>query len=883
VKFPYRRKTQQQAELNEELHSHLQMAANDRVDRGESAQNAQQAARREFGNVALVQQVTRDQWGTRLFEEFLQDLRYAARMLRKNPAFTLIAVLTLALGIGANTALFSVVNGVLLNPLPYPHPEQLVTIHESKPNFDRGSISYPNFRDWQKNNRTFASMAIARGYGYSLTGLGDAEQVRARFISSDFFPLLGVNPVLGRNFSPGEDEIGAAPIAMISAGLWKRKFASSPSALGKTLTLDGKDYTIVGVTPQNFDLFLTSSNLADVFVPIGQWSNPLLPNRGAGLGIHGVGRLKPGISLEQARADMDRVTSNLAAAYPEADKGIGASFVPIRQDMLGDVQPILLVLLGAVAFVLLIACVNVANLLLARSTARTREFAIRAALGAGKRRLIAQILTESVLIALAGGGLGLLFAHWGTQAALGALPAELPRAAEIQLDSHVLFFTLAISLLAGILFGLAPALKTAHLRLNDTLKESGRGTSGTRLRTQSVFVVVEMALALVLLAGAGLMVRTVARLWNVNPGFEAKNVLTFSVAFPPAMTTATLDATRAAVREIDEKLSSIPGMQAVAQTWEGIPLIRDDEQLFWLDTQPKPSNTNEMNWSIHYVVGPGYLDTMGIPLVRGRFFTAQDNERSPLVVVIDDVFARKYFGNQNPVGKGIVLNSTGKRAEIVGVVGHVNQWGLDSDATQSLRAQLYVPCMQMPGDYIAGVRNGLNMVVRSNLPVPALLDSMRRVSQQMSKDQVIFGAQTMDQIISDSLAARRFSMILFGAFAALALALASVGIYGVISYLVSQRTQEIGIRLALGARRADVLRLILTQGTKMAGLGVLIGLAASLLLTRLMAKMLYGVSPSDPLTFFAVAAILTLVALAASYIPARRAMRVDPIVALRYE
>jgi len=883
VKFPYRRKTQQQAELNEELHSHLQMATNDRVDRGESAQNAQQAARREFGNVALVQQVTRDQWGTRLFEEFLQDLRYAARMLRKNPAFTLIAVLTLALGIGANTALFSVVNGVLLNPLPYPHPEQLVTIHESKPNFDRGSISYPNFRDWQKNNRTFASMAIARGYGYSLTGLGDAEQVRARFISSDFFPLLGVNPVLGRNFSPGEDEIGAAPIAMISAGLWKRKFASSPSALGKTLTLDGKDYTIVGVTPQNFDLFLTSSNLADVFVPIGQWSNPLLPNRGAGLGIHGVGRLKPGISLEQARADIDRVTSNLAAAYPEADKGIGASFVPIRQDMLGDVQPILLVLLGAVAFVLLIACVNVANLLLARSTARTREFAIRAALGAGKRRLVAQILTESVLVALAGGGLGLLFAHWGTQAALGALPAELPRAAEIQLDSHVLFFTLAISLLAGILFGLAPALKTAHLRLNDTLKESGRGTSGTRLRTQSVFVVVEMALALVLLAGAGLMVRTVARLWNVNPGFEAKNVLTFSVAFPPAMTTATLDATRAAVREIDEKLSSIPGMQAVAQTWEGIPLIRDDEQLFWLDTQPKPSNTNEMNWSIHYVVGPGYLDTMGIPLVRGRFFTAQDNEHSPLVVVIDDVFARKFFGNQNPVGKGIVLNSTGKRAEIVGVVGHVNQWGLDSDATQSLRAQLYVPCMQMPDDYIAGVRNGLNMVVRSNLPVPALLDSMRRVSQQMSKDQVIFGAQTMDQIISDSLAARRFSMILFGAFAALALALASVGIYGVISYLVSQRTQEIGIRLALGARRADVLRLVLTQGTKMAGLGVLIGLAASLLLTRLMAKMLYGVSPSDPLTFFAVAAILTLVALAASYIPARRAMRVDPIVALRYE
>jgi predicted permease len=555
----------------------------------------------------------------------------------------------------------------------------------------------------------------------------------------------------------------------------------------------------------------------------------------------------------------------------------------IRQDMLGDVQPILLVLLGAVGFVLLIACVNVANLLLARSTSRTREFAIRAALGAGKRRLIGQLLTESALLALAGGGLGLVLAHWGTQAALGALPAELPRTAEIRLDSHVLLFTLAISLFAGILFGLAPALKTAQLRLHETLKEGGRGGSGARLRTQGAFIVAEMAMALVLLIGAGLMVRTVTRLWKVNPGFEPKNVLTFAVSFPPSMKTASTDAIRAAVRELDAKLSAIPGVQAVAQTWEGLPLLRDDEQLFWLDTQPKPSNETEMSWTIHYVVGPDYLKTMSIPLQRGRFFSAQDDERSPLVVVVDDVFARKYFGNENPLGRGIVLSSTGKHAEIVGIVGHVNQWGLDSDAAQSLRAQLYVPWMQMPDDYIAGVRNGLSMVVRSSAPVSVLLDSMRRVSQQMSKDQVIFGAQTMDQIVSESLAGRRFSMTLLASFAGLALVLSSIGIYGVISYLVGQRTQEIGIRMALGARRADVLRLVLTNGAKMAGIGVLLGLAASVALTRLMADMLYGVSATDPLTFLAVAVILILVALAASYIPARRAMRVDPIVALRYE
>jgi len=891
MKFPWQRQDRQE-ELEKELQSHLQMAASDGIDRGESVERAQHAARREFGNVALVQQVTRDQWGWLWLEELLQDLRYGARMLRKNSGFTLVAVLTLALGIGANTAIFSVVNGVLLNPLPYPHPEQLVTLHESKPNFEFGSISYPNFRDWQRDNHTFSSVAISRGFAFSLTGIGEAEQVRGRFISSDFFSTVGVNPVLGRSFAPGEDEIGAAPIALISEGLWKRKFSSSPDILGKSVTLDGRGYTVVGVVPANFDLLLRSFQVAEIYVPIGQWNNPLLSKRGAGLGVHGIARLKPGVSIEQARADMREVTRNLAVAFPDDNKGVAATLLPLRQDMLGDVQPILLVLFAAVGFVLLIACVNVANLLLARSAGRTREFAIRTALGAGQGRVVRQLLTESILLALVGGTLGLALASWGTQAALKHLPADLPRAGAVGLDARVLIFTAAVSLLAGILFGLAPALKTRTPELHKTLKEGGRGASNARHGAQAVFVAAEMAMALVLLIGAGLMIRTMARLWTANPGFRPENVLTFSVSLPPSMMTARPDAIRAAVRELDAKIAATPGVQSMSETWGAVPLGSDDEQLFWLDGQPQPASQNEMSWTIDYIVEPGYLQTMGIPLQRGRFFTPQDNEHAPLVVVIDDIFARKYFGNQDPIGKRIILNNhrsvrvldkSDGRAEIVGVVGHVNQWGLDSDDTQQLRAELYIPCMQMPDAFFSLVPNGISVMVRAANSTAGLLDSIRDTSRQMSSQQVIYRAQTMDEIISDSLGARRFSMILLGIFAAFALLLSSVGIYGVISYLVGQRTQEIGIRVALGARRWDILRLVLGHSVKMAVLGVFIGLAASLVLTRVMVKMLYGVSATDPVTFLAVAVILMSVALAACYIPARRAMRVDPIVALRYE
>jgi predicted permease len=813
----------------------------------------------------------------------MQDLRYGLRMLAKSPGFTAVAILTLALGIGANTALFSVVNGVLFSPLPYPHPEQLVWLAESKPNFATGSISFPNFQDWQKNNQSFTSMGLSRGYSYNLTGLGDAEQLRARLISSDFFTVLGVQPGIGRAFVTGEDAIGAAPIALISGGLWKRKFASSPDVLGKSMTLDGKAYTVVGVIPASFELSLGGFHDIDVYVPIGQWQNPLLMKRGAGLGFHGIGRLKPGVTIEQARADMQRVTGDLAAAYPDTDKGIGAGVFSLKQTMVKDLQVFLLVLLAAVGFVLLIACVNVANLMLARSSVRTREFAIRTAMGASQGRLLRQLLTESLLLAFTGGAAGLLLAGWGTKVAIAQLPVTLPRAAEIGLDARVLLFTLAITLACGIFFGLGPALKSARPDLHDTLKEGGRGGSGSRHQAQGIFVAVEMALALVLLIGAGLMIRSLSALWRVNPGFDSHNVMTFGVALPSSMNMAGAPAIRAALRQVNQDLASVPGVESVSLSWGATPIVSDDEDLFWIEGQPKPASENEMNMALSYVVEESYLNVMRTPLERGRFLTPQDNEDSSHVVVVDDSFAKQYFGDKDPIGQHIFLTNKGGRAEIVGVVAHVKQWGLDSDDKEKLHAQLYFPYMQLPDEEMALSWNGTGVMVRYDPRTPAVAESMRAAIKRISGEHVITSTQTMDSVISDSLATQQVSLILLGAFAVLALGLASSGIYGVISYVVQQRTQEIGVRMALGAKSADVLRLILGTGMTMAGIGVAIGLAAAFGLTRLMAGLLFGVSATDPLTFSVVATLLAIVALVACYIPARRAVRVDPLVALRYE
>jgi predicted permease len=863
-------------ELEEEIRSHLDMQIEDNLRQGMSPEDARRAARLRFGGVEQVKEAYRDKSRLGWIENLWQDLRYGVRMLVKNPGFTLIVVITLALGIGTNAALFSVVNGVLINPLPFPQPEQLVALNQRLPNTGAGSISYPNFLDWQRENQSFSAMAVSRSSSFALIGAGEAERVRGRRCTANLFSVLGVKPVLGRDFAPSEDERGAAPVVIISAELWQRRFGASPDTPGKSLTVDDRDYTVVGVLPASFTLYRGT----DVYVPIGQWDNTGLQNRSAGLGLQGIGRLKPGVTLAQAQADLEGVMRRLAEVYPEANRGIGAAVIPLKERLINDVGPSLWTLLGAVGFVLLIACVNVSNLLLARATGRTREFAIRAALGAGQWRLLRQSLTESTLLALAGGGLGLLLAALGTRAALDALPTGLPRADEVGLDARVLLFTTAVSLLTGLLAGLAPALKTSQRRLSETLKESGRGAGGGRHRAQGVLVAVEVALALVLLVGAGLMIRSLSALWNVDPGFRPDNVLTFGLSFPPSMRALTPAGRRAALRNLSDRLNSMPGVKAASFSLLASLMQNGSSSFFWLDGQPKPASTSEMHRTLVYGVEPGYLTVMGIPLKQGRFFTTQDEAGTQGVAVIDEVFARQHFPNTNPIGKRINLVFNQSPLEIVGVVGHVKQSGLDEDDSQSLRAQIYLPFRQL------GWNSEANVVARVEGAAgnaAAYFEALRRVVKSQHKDNVIYEPQTMNEVIADSQSRRRFAMILLNAFAAVALLMASVGLYGVISYLVGQQKQELGIRLALGAHPANVLLLVLSQGLKMTLGGVAIGLIAALGLTRLLEKMLYGVSATDLMTFTVITLLLMAVALLACFMPAWRATKVDPLIALRSE
>jgi predicted permease len=809
---------------------------------------------------------------------FWQDVRYALRVLSKSRGFAAIAVLTLALGIGANTALFSVVNGVLLNPLPFTNPDELYEVYTKTSSFEQNSISYPNFLDWQKDNHSFSSLGAFRSDDFNLTGVGDPERLHAHMISAEFFPTLGLKPVLGRNFRSDEDRAGAAPVAILGDGLWKRKFGSSKDVIGKNISLNGKSYTVVGVAQGR----ITNLSPSDVFVPVGQWTDPTFLDRRVSMGMNSVGRLKPGVTLAQASADMDAMAQNLAAAYPEANKGRGITLVPLKTDVVGDVRGVLLVLLGAVGFVLLIACANVANLLLARSTGRTREFAIRSALGASPARVVRQLLTESVLLGIAGGAIGLLLAKFSIKAIVAALGDTLPRAEEITLDAHVLLFTAGVSILTGIVFGLVPAIKMLQPHLSETLKEGGRGSSGARHRTQSVFVVVEMAMALVLLVGAGLMIRSLAALWGINPGFDARNVLSFetSLTSDPSVTP---DLLRSKYRESLRQFESVPGVESVAMIGGSLPMTGDSEVPFWLEGQPKPANDNETPFALFYLVTPRYQEAMRIPLQRGRFLSARDDEHSPAVAVIDATFARKYFPNVDPVGKRLNIGLLDIQPEIIGVVGHVEHWGLGAKGHDSLQSQIYLPVWQVPDRFWTLLSSGSGYVARTAGSPLGIVNAMRETAVKADASSVVYGARPLQEIVANSIAKQRLAMILLSVFSALALVLSAIGIYGVISYLTGQRTHEIGIRVALGASRSDVLRMVIGEGMRITLIGVGIGIAAALGLTRLISQLIYGVGAYDPITFVGVAVLLTGVALLACYIPARRAMRVDPMIALRYE
>ena len=809
---------------------------------------------------------------------FLKDIQYAVRMLAKNPGFAVIAILTLALGIGANTAIFSVVNGVMLNPLPYPQPNRLVSLYRKAFKFDQASVPYLSFLDWQKGNRTYEAMGAYRGDDYNLTGMGEAERVPIGQVSADFFPVLGENPIAGRFFRADEDRPGAAPVIVLGEGFWKRKFGGAPDVLGRTLMLNGTGYTVIGIVRDNFKIFTEGA----VYVPIGQWNDPTFRDRAVGMGMDVVARLRPGVTLAQARADMDSVAHQQAIDYPDSNGGMGITATPLLDDLIGKRKPILFILLGAVGFVLLIACVNVANLLLARSTGRARELAIRLALGATRGRIIRQLLTESILVALAGGALGLLLAAWGTNVMLKFLPAALPRMDEIGVDGRVLAFTLATSLLAGILFGLAPALKISRSDVQTSLKEGGRSVVRTRNRAQGVLVVAEIAMALVLLVGAGLMIRSVEQLWRVNPGFDPHNAVEFSVALAPDKTTDAAKI-RATYRQLLDGLTATPGVEAVSLFAGSLPLKGGDSDFpFWLEGQPKPATRNEMSLALWYSVSPDYLRVMKIPLLRGRFITEEDNERAAPVMVIDESFAKETFGETNPIGHHLNIDMLNVSPEIVGVVGHVKHWGLD-ESNRPMHAEMYVPFMQTDDKFLPLFVNGASVIVRTKGAPASALGAIREEVSKLDSRQVMYDTMTMDEIVARSVRAQRFSMILLGAFAALALLLAAIGIYGVISYLVGQRVNEIGVRMALGAQQKDILRLVVGDGARLAFIGAAAGVLVALGVTRLMANQLYAVSATDPLTFAGVAALLVGVALFACYIPARRATRVDPMVALRHE
>jgi predicted permease len=884
------RKSEMERELDDELRYHIEQQTEQNIRLGMSQEEARYAALKSYGGMEQAKERCRDARGVKWLEDLWQDLRYGARMLARNPGFTLVAALTLALGIGANTAIFSVVNGVLLKPLPYEESERLVYLAEQAASDGQAPISYPNFSDWRAQNRVFERIGIFNSGGYTLTVGGEAEIVVAGQVTADLFAALRVNAAVGRVFTNDDDRPGAAPVVVLSHDLWRRVFGGDPQVVGQRILLDGYGYSVIGVAPRGFSV----PSGAAIWVSAGLMASlrPDWQQRGNHPYFYGIARLKPGVTLEQARADLDNIAVGLEKQYPDTNKGRRVRIIPLLENYVGDTRQALRILMGAVSFVLLIACANVASLALARANVRASEMAIRAALGASAWRIVRQLLTESVLLAMLGGGLGLLIAQWGLKLILAIAPAgAVPRAGEIRLDNRVLLFAAAVSAITGVLFGLLPALQASRPDMQGAMKETGRGATGHKQWLRSGLLVAEIALTMVLLVGAGLLIRSFWQLRQVATGFDYDRLLSFNVALTPGKYPE-LEQQIRFFRQVSERISALPGVQSIGLS-SRLPLRAGGWQArFWAEGQPAPAFSQRPVMDAS-VVDANYFKTMKIPLLGGRWFNEHD-DRSHLTqestkgmnalqrfvaglqaVIIDEEFARRYFPNGDAIGKRIRLNGEDPKDPVVTVVGIVGRVKMQEPSRESNRVQGYFPFLQFP--------MSPTFIVRSQTSPEALMAAVRRQVREVDPSQPIHNAHSLEQIRSESIAPERFILALVGSFAAIALLLAMAGIYGVTSYFVTRRTREIGIRMALGAQARDVRRLVLRQGLALALGGVAIGLAAAFMLTRVMKTLLFEVSATDPLTFVSIAALLTAIALLACYLPARRATKVNPMVALRCE
>jgi putative ABC transport system permease protein len=812
-----------------------------------------------------------------MLESLWQDVRFGIRMLVKNPGFTVVSILALALGIGANTAIFSVVNAVLLRPLPYKDPDHIVHVLRTQPPIMRGPISRPDFLEWQAQQKVFSEIAAYYFETFNLTGVDQAERLVGVRVTEDFFQLFGIPAARGRFLLPTDNQPEAGHVAVISYGLWQRRFGGQASVIGQNISLNGETYAVVGVAPPDFNF----PQRIEIWTP----AKLALDKRDRGSNyLKVIGRLKAGVTGEQAQAQMNQVTSAQAQQYPEHDTNLSVTISSLLEDQVMNIRPVLIILLGAVLFVLLIACANVANLLLARSTARQREMAVRTALGASRLRIIRQLLIESVLLSLLGGILGVLIAFWGINALVALAPANIPRIKEVSLDGWVLGFSLLISVATGIIFGLAPAMQISKTNLNEVLKEGTRSAAASNPQTARLrrgLIIAEIALSFVLLISAGLLIESIRRLTEVNPGFNPKPLLTANLSFPrqPASLSATDDDEVAQVRassrflsEVEQKIAALPGVRAVGAINDlpvrGQGSVNGD---FNIEGRPR-YKSGEAPVAEYRLVTPSYFDAIGISLLKGRVFNETDDTEHQVSILINETLAKRFFPGEDPVGKRLLVMDD-KPHEIIGVVGDARQWGLDRPADP----EIYFSYAQL------GFSPQTTLVIRTDLEPSSLSESVRGAISEVSSDAPVYGIKTMPQVMADSTAQRRFNTILMASFAGIALLLATIGLYGVISYSVAQRSQEIGIRMALGAQPVNVLRMVLWSGLKLALAGVALGLLTSVAIMRVMESLLYGVSSTDPLTLIGGSIFLTLIALLACYIPARRATKIDPMIALRYE